>query len=183
MAGESILRGNNSLVWVFVSPGVITPTFAAPLNPGGLEVITATAGLPALTNANLIESATTAELGLDKNADTRYYLGGRDEGEARESTATCTGQIAVDIAAATTATGYDLPYDLLIKASNTLNLDRLVVIDTYLEQTTGTGLAVYDRRMAIVKVSSKQGDVASAGQKERTFQLRGSSFIQGIVLK
>jgi hypothetical protein len=183
MAGEIILQGRNCLVWVFLG-SLLVPTYGAAFNAGGQKLITNIAGMPALTNANLIESATTAELGLDKNADTRYYLGGSDSGQTNESTATIMGQIAVDMAAATTPTGYDLPYDLLIQASNELNTDRLVVMDTYMNQITASGDAVYERRAANVKISSKANNVASAGQQERTFQLKGSGvFVCGIVLK
>jgi hypothetical protein len=183
MAGEVILQGRNVLVWVFVGD-VIVPTYGAAFNAGGLKQITSIAGLPTLDEDNRIESATAAELGLDKNADTRYYLSGSDSGQTTESTSSIMGQITVDVAAATTPTGYDRPYDLLIAASNTMNEDRLVVMDTYLFQTTGSGQSVYERRCANVKVSSKANDVASAGQKERTFQLKGSgTFVCGYVLK
>jgi hypothetical protein len=184
MAGEVILQGRNCLVWIFNSPGAITPVYGPAFNAGGQKVITSITGMPALTNDNLIESATAAELGLDKNADTRYYLGGTETGQATENTATIMGQVTVDLAAATSPTGFDLPYDLLIQASNELNADRLIVMDTYLFQTTGGGQSVYERKAAIVKVSSKSNNIASAGQMERIFQLKGSGiFVSGIFLK
>jgi hypothetical protein len=183
MAGEVILQGRNCLAWVFEGRAIV-PTYGSAFNSGGLKLITNIAGLPELTDANRMESATTAELGLDKNADTRYYLSGSDSGQTNESTATIMGQIVADIAAATTATGYDLPYDLLIQASNELNADRLIVLDVFMNQITPGGQFVYERRAANVKVSSKANNVASAGQVERTFQLKGSGvFVCGIVLK